>query len=116
MDKVVVLHAESTFVGPFWEENDFCNLGDIDEFWIDDIKYNVDFPGFKDWFMKSDMYDPYSDIDVFTLDGFDEWVNQGYIYATMLRELLPKEITVFYGFWKNFGDDNWRYCKAYISK
>ena len=49
------------------------------------------------------------------INNFDNWVNQGYQYAVMLRELLPNDIKVYYAFWKDFGDKNWRYCKAYIS-
>ena len=113
--KQVILHAESAYVGPFWE-NDFCNIGDYNELWIDDVKYEIDFPGFKEWFLQADQFDPYSDVEKeFNAIGFDEWVNQGYKYAVMLREFLPKDIDVYYGFWKDFGDNNWRYCKAYIT-
>ena len=66
--------------------------------------------------MNPSSFDPYSDVEKeFNAIGFDEWVNQGYKYAVMLREFLPKDIDVYYGFWKDFGDNNWRYCKAYIT-
>ena len=114
--KQVILFAENTFVGPFWE-NSFCNIGEYNELWIEDVKYDIDFPGFKEWYMQADMFDPYSDVECeFNVAGFDNWVNQGYKYAIMLRELLPADITVYYAFWKDFGDNNWRYCSAYIPK
>lgn len=113
--KQVILHAETTYVGPFGEDG-FCNIGEYNELWIDGVKYDIDFPGFKEWFFQADKFDPYSDEeDEFNVEDFDNWVNQGYQYAIMLRKLLPKDIKVYYAFWKDFGDKNWRYCKAYIS-
>ncbi|MBP3671073.1 MAG: hypothetical protein J6J06_03825 [Bacteroidaceae bacterium] len=111
--KQVTLHAETTYTGPFWDG--FCEIGDCYTLWIDEDKYDINFPGFKEWFMQADKYDPYSDVDKFQIDGFDNWIKQGYQYAVMLRNLLPIEIDVYYGFWNNFGDNNWRYCKAYIT-
>ncbi len=111
--KQVTLHAETTSAGPFWDG--FCNIGEYNELWIDDVKYDITFPRFKEWYNQADKFDPYSDVDVFQINGFDDWVNQGYEYAVMLRKLLPKEIDVYYGFWKDFGDGYWRYCRAYIT-
>ena len=109
----VTLHAETTYAGPFWDG--FCNIGEYNELWIDDERYDITFPGFKEWYLQADKFDPYSDVDIFQINDFDDWINKGYEYAVMLRKLLPKEIDVFYGFWKDFGDGDWRYCKAYIS-
>jgi hypothetical protein len=111
----VILHAEDTYSGPFWDE-DSCEIGRTDALYIDKKEYKVDFPGFKEWYNKADKYDPFTDVEVFQKEGFDEWVNQGYFYAVMLRNMLPLDIDVYYGFWKDFGDGNWRYCKAYITK
>lgn len=114
-EKQVILFAENSCVGPFWE-NGFCNIGDCNELWVDDVMYRIDFPGFKEWYMQADKYDPYSDVEVkFNAAGYDDWVKQGYKYAVMLRKLLPQEIDVYYAFWKDFGDNQWRYCKAYIT-
>lgn len=48
--KQVILHAETTSVGPFWEDG-FCNIGEYNELWIGNVKYDIDFPGFKEWFL-----------------------------------------------------------------
>ena len=115
MDKIVILHAEDTYSGPFWDD-DSCMIGDCDGVWIDETFYKIEFPGFVDWYRKADIFDPYSDVTIFQTNGFEEWINQGYEYAVMLREMLPSDVDVYYGFWKDFGDKRWIFCKAYIVK
>lgn len=112
--KRIILHADCTSSGPFWE-NDFCEIGRTDAFYIDNKEYKVDFPRFNEWYNKADMYYPFNDVEEFQKEDFDEWVKQGYFYAVMLRKMLPLDIDVYYGFWKDFGDGYWRYCKAYIT-
>jgi hypothetical protein len=91
-------------------------IGDCDGVWIDETFYKIEFPGFVDWYRKADIFDPYSDVATFQTNGFEEWINQGYEYAVMLREMLPSDVDVYYGFWKDFGDKRWIFCKAYIVK
>lgn len=112
--QTVILHAGDTCSGPFWDA-DNCEIGRYDSFSIGGTEYKITFSGFREWYEQADRFDPYTDVEVFNIDGFDDWVNQGYTFAVMLRKILPKEVDVFYAFWKNFGDGNWRYCKAYIS-
>ena len=76
MAKIVVLHAESTYTGPFWDENG-AEAGDCNSFEIDGTYYKVNLPGFKEWYSQADKYDPYSDLADFQLAGFEEWVNKG---------------------------------------
>lgn len=49
-------------------------------------------------------------------EGMEEWINQGHEYATQVNKLLPKDIDLYYGYWHQFGDGKWRFCKAYLSK
>lgn len=110
--EITLSASEGTCAGPFWDG--FCEIGDCEELWIDGTCYKVDITGLKEWFLKADRYDPYTDMCEFIAEGFDEWVNEGYRHALMLRKTLPKDIDLYYGFWKNFGDAQWYYCKAYM--
>ena len=46
----------------------------------------------------------------------EDWINQGYEYATQVNKMLPQDINLYYGYWHQFGDGKWIYCKAYLSK
>ena len=111
-NKEVLLHAETTSSGPFWDG--FCEIGRSDGFDVDGQFFDTNFPGFKEWYLKADQFDPYSDVGVFNPDGYESWVNQGYEYAVMVRKIVPRGINVYYGFWKEFGDNEWLFCKTYI--
>lgn len=76
MRKKVILHAEDTCSGPFWDE-DSCEIGRTDAFFVKGKEYKVDFPGFKEWYDKADVYDPFTDVANFQKEGFDKWVNEG---------------------------------------
>jgi hypothetical protein len=49
-------------------------------------------------------------------EGMEEWINQGYEFAKQIRAMIPKEIGLYYAYWHQFGDGEWRWCKAYIPK
>ena len=92
------------------------NSGDYDLFFIGDDEYSTSsIKGFKEWFCQADKYDPYSDVAKFTTEGMEEWINQGYEFAKQIRAMIPKEIKLYYGYWHQFGDGNWRMCRAYIT-
>ena len=44
----------------------------------------------------------------------EEWINQGYRYALQVRDMQPEDIALYYGYWHQFGDGEWRFCRAYI--
>ena len=75
-----------------------------------------DIAGLKEWHSKTDIYDPYTSHTEFQIDGFEDWVNEGYRFAMQIRKLLPDYVSLYYGFWHNFGDNEWRYCKSLITK
>lgn len=110
--KAITLHADDMILGPFQDE--FGHIGNSKKIQIDDKLYTVDFPNFHSWLKQTRKYSPYSNPKGFTTDGLEEWINQGYNYAIMLRRLLPSHIDVYYGFWKDFGDGTWRFCKTQI--
>ena len=115
MEKSIIFMAEDTYSDLFWDE-DGAGMGDYESFFIDDKEYELSsLKGLKEWYLQADKYDPLTDVTTFTTEGREEWINQGYEYVKQLREMIPKDINLYYGFWHQFGDGNWRYCKAYIS-
>lgn len=113
--KYIVLAPDTTYSPLFWDEEGVA-IGYYDYFFIGDDKYSTSqIEGLKEWFMQADKYDPYTDIAQFTTDGMEEWINQGYEYAKQIQAMIPKEIGFYYGFWHQFGDGNWRCCKAYMA-
>jgi hypothetical protein len=114
--KAIVIGPDTTYSPLFWDEDDVA-IGDYDLFFIGDEEYSTSFlVGLKEWFMQVDKYAPYTDIAEFTTEGMEEWINQGYEFAKQLREIIPKEIKVYYGYWHQFGYGQWRWCKAFISQ
>lgn len=114
--KAIIIGPDTTYSPLFWEEEDVA-IGDYDLFFIGDEEFSTSsIVGLKEWFMLADKYDPYTDIAEFTTEGMEEWINQGYEFAKQLRKIIPKEIKFYYGNWHQFGDDHWRWCKAYISQ
>ena len=114
--KAIVIGPDTTYSPLFWDEEDVA-IGDYDLFYIGDDEYSTSsIVGLKEWFMQTDKYDPYTDITEFTTEGMEEWINQGYEYARQLRAIIPQEISIYYGYWHQFGDEQWRWCKAYIIK
>ena len=114
--KAIVIGPDTTYSPLFWDEEDVA-IGDYDLFFIGDEEYSTSsLVGLEDWFMQADKYDPYTDIAEFTTEGMEEWINQGYEFAKQLRAIIPKEIKLYYCYWHQFGDGQWRWCKAYITK
>ena len=110
----IAMEPDTTYSPLFWDEEGAA-IGDYELFFIVDDEYSTaSIEGFKDWFMQADKYDPYTDIAEFTTEGMEEWINQGYEYAKQIRALIPKEIGFYYGFWHQFGNGQWRYCRAYL--
>lgn len=114
----ITFEANTTYNGVFWDENEFCEIGDLEDIFLKNGK-SIKLPaiqGLKEWHEKADIYDPYSSVTDFQIEGYEEWVNEGYRLAKAIKSFLPDYISLYYGFWHNFGDDNWTYCKAYIPK
>ena len=112
----IVFQADDTLLPFLFWDNEDKAIGDFESFYIDDVEYSLSsLIGLEDWFMLADKYDPYTDIAEFTTEGMEEWINQGYEYAKQIRAMLPKEIGFYYGFWHQFGDGQWRMCRAYIT-
>jgi hypothetical protein len=113
--KYIKFMAEDSFAPLFWDD-EACGIGDEESFYIGDIEYPLSsLEGIKEWFLKADKYDPYTDVTQFTTEGMEDWINQGYEYAKLLRSIIPRSIDLYYGFWHQFGDGRWRCCRAYIS-
>jgi hypothetical protein len=112
----IAMEPDTTYSPLFWDEEGAA-IGNYELFYIGDEEYSTaPIEGLKDWFMQADKYDPYTDIAEFTTEGMEEWINQGYEFAKQLRSIIPKEIEFYYGFWHQFGDGEWRCCKAYIAQ
>ena len=108
--------AEDTFSPLLWDEED-AGIGDYKSFFIGDEEYSLSsFEGLEEWYLQADKYDPYTDVDKFTIEGMEAWINKGYEYVKQLRKMLPNDIDLYYGFWHKFIDNHWRFCKAYIAK
>ena len=113
--RYIIFMAEDTFSSLIWDDED-CGIGDVDCFRIGDKEYSLEsLEGIKEWFYQADKYDPYSDVTDFQVEGMEEWINKGYQYALQVRDILPDNIALYYGFWHQFGDGKWRYCRAYLS-
>lgn len=115
-DKYIVMHAEDSFAPLFWDEHDH-GIGDYKSIeFEDDVELQLsDLPGLEEWYLQADKYDPYTAVTTFTTEGMEDWINKGYEYAKKLRTILPKDIELYYGFWHQFGDGRWRFCRAYIN-
>lgn len=110
------MHAEDTFAPLFWDDED-NGIGDVDSFEIEGKEYSLSsLKGLKEWFSQADKFDPYTDVSTFTTEGMESWINEGYEFALQINNMLPTEIELYYGYWHQFGDKKWRFCKAYISK
>lgn len=113
--KYVVFRAEDTYSELIWDDED-VGIGDIDSFWIGDKEYSLkSLDGLKEWFYQADKYDPFSEVADFQLEGMEEWINKGYYYALQVREMLPENIGLYYSYWHQFGDEHWKWCKAWIN-
>lgn len=113
--KLIVFGPDTTYSPLFWDENDVA-IGDYDYFFIGDEEYSTSsIVGLKEWYMQADKYDPYTDIAEFTTEGMDEWINRGYELVKQIRLMIPQDVELYYGYWHQFGDGKWRWCKAYIS-
>lgn len=116
MPKSIEFGAEDSFSDLFWDE-ERVGIGDYDSFFLGYEKFSASsLVGLKEWFMQADKYDPFTDIAEFTTEGREEWINRGYEFAKQLRTIIPKEVELYYGFWHQFGDNHWRWCKAYIAQ
>ena len=114
MKNSITFMAEDTFSDLFWDE-DGAGCGDCESFFINDDEFKLSsLKGLKEWFMQADKYDPFTDVSKFNTEGREEWINQRYKYAKQIREMIPKDIKLYYGFWHQFGDGKWIYCKACI--
>ena len=114
----IIFEADTTYAGVFWDEDGFCEIGDLQNIDLGDgniVKLPV-IQGLKEWHEKADIYDPYSSVVDFQIEGYEEWVNEGYRLAKQILPLLPDYVSLYYGFWHNFGDGIWRYCKSLITK
>lgn len=112
--KYIKFMAEDTFAPLIWDD-EACGIGYYDSFYIGDKEYSLSsLEGIKEWYFKADKYDPYTDIDQFTTEGMEEWINQGYEYAKQIRAMIPKNIDLYYCYWHQFGDGKWRHCEAYM--
>ena len=110
----IVMGPDTTYSPLFWDEEGVA-IGDYDLLYIRDEEYSTSsIVGLKEWFMQADKYDPYTDIAEFTTEGQEEWINQGYEFAKQLRAIISKDILLYYGYWHQFGDGQWRWCKAFI--
>ena len=86
--KAIIIGPDTTYSPLFWDE-DGAAIGDYDYFLIGDEEYSTSsIEGLKEWFIKADK---------------------------QLRAIIPEDIDVFYGYWHQFGDNHWRWCKAYIA-
>ena len=113
--KYVVFMAEDTFSSLLWDDED-AGIGDVEHFWIGAKEYSLEsLVGLKEWFYKADKYGPYTDVTDFQVERMEEWINQGYRYALQVRDILPENIALYFGYWHQFGDGKWRFCRAYIS-
>ena len=112
----IVIGPDTTYSPLFWDEDDVA-IGDYDLFFIGEKEYSTSsIVGFKEWFMQTDKYDPHTDIAQFTTEGMEQWINQGYEFAKQICAMIPKEVSLYYAFWHQFGDGHWRWCKAYIAR
>ena len=113
--KAIIIGPDTKYSPLYWDE-DGGAIGDYDCFLIGDEEFSTSsIVGLKEWFMQTDKYDQYTDIAEFTTEGMEEWINQGYEFAKQLRSIIPKDVDVYYGYWHQFGDREWRWCKAYIT-
>lgn len=111
----IVFGPDTTYSPLFWDGEGVA-IGDYDSFFIENKEYSTSsLMGLREWFMKADKYDPYTDIAQFTIEGMEKWINQGYEYAKQLCSMIPKSVKLYYGYWHQFGDGHWRWCKAYIA-
>ena len=116
LPEYIVMEPDTTYSPLFWNDEGMA-IGEYDLFYIGDEEYSTSsLAGLAEWYMQADKYDPYTDIAEFTTEGMEEWINQGYEFAKQLRSIIPKEIEFYYGFWHQFGDGEWRCCKAYIAQ
>jgi hypothetical protein len=113
--KYIVFQADDTFSFLFWDDEGAA-IGDFESFFIGDVEYSLSsLDGLKEWFYHADKYDPYTVISQFTTEGMEAWINKGYEYTKEIRAMLPPEIQLYYSFWHQFGDGNWRNCRAFIT-
>jgi len=116
MKKNKVFAPDTSFSDLFYDDEGGA-IGDYDSFFIGDVEYSTSsIEGLKEWFMLADKYDPYTEIAQFTTEGMEEWINQGYELAKQVLSLIPKGVCLYYGYWHQFGDGQWRWCKAYLAQ
>ena len=113
----IIFETDTSYSNIFWDE-DGCEIGDFNTIYLEnkEVINLPDIAGLKEWHSKTDIYDPYTSHTEFQIDGFEDWVNEGYRFAMQIRKLLPDYVSLYYGFWHNFGDNEWRYCKSLITK
>lgn len=79
-----------------WRDKD-TGIGDVNSFYIGEEEYSLStLKGLKEWFSQADKYDPYTKVAAFTTEGLVEWNNQGCQYARQIKEMLPRDMKLFY--------------------
>lgn len=116
LPKYIVMHPDDSMAPIFWDDEE-VGIGYYESISMGDDEISLSqIHGLEEWYNEADKYDPYTNFGTFTKDGMEEWINQGYEFAKLINKLLPKEVDLYYGFWHQFGDERWRFCKAYISR
>ena len=112
--KFIYMTADEILPFLFWDDKG-CAIGDFESFYINEEEYLVSsLEGLEEWFKQASKYDPYEVVEPFTTGGMEEWINQGYRYAKQIREILPKDIELYYQYWHQFGDSKWVACRALV--
>lgn len=113
----ILFMAEDTFSGPFWTRGGACDIGGCETVFLEnDVEIDVSpIKTLKKWYSQADKYDPYSAVEEFQPEGFQDWVNEGFEIAKQIKKILPKEVELYYGFMHDFGLSNWGYCETRIN-
>lgn len=102
----------------FWDGH--CSIGDycLQLDWNHKSYDLRGIEGLEEWFWEGDeKYDPcmYDEEDAaYTAPGREEWTNKGCELAIKVRQVLPKDLEFYYGFYYQFEKDLWLECYAYI--
>ena len=113
----IMFMAEDTFSGPFWTRGGACDIGSCTTIFLengDEIDVSS-ITEIESWYAQADNYDPYSAVEEFQHEGFQNWVIEEFEIVEKIRKILPTEVELYYGFMHEFGLGKWGFCETRIN-
>jgi len=101
----IIFMADDSNSPLFWNDKGE-GIGDVESVCIGDEVYSLSsLKGLKEWFLKANKYNSFTESEQFTTEGMDDWIKQGNEFALQIRDMIPCDIVLYYCHVEKCGDD-----------